>query len=447
MKTRYALILILLMAGCAELPEARMSEPIPVPGRTSPLSRRTVPFQEDRLHLKPVDGSLSGLLGLVDASPALEALKHEISREAGTAIQGSLSPNPVLGFETEMMPFDDPGFGKARNKIRLSQRIEVAGKAKSRVEIALANKDEAEAKFYSERATLLTQTARDYYKIVYAGFGEEYAQRLLDLRKTVLERAQELNATGRISEKDLIPYRVELHQAEVRLKSFQAEKRKTLRNLEGRLGLKAETIQACTGQRCVQPIALSMERAENDILSLNPSLIVLDRKVAAALARRDAADSKAYPDLNVGVSYVRGFNQRMERDDFFGAFVELPFPLVDRNQGGIQAADADIRMAESDLLAAGYRLIDEWHGLVEERQVMLEQREIYSHQIELLRQEQALIDQQVEAGRESIFKLLQVRIRIEEAELLDLALEEKLVLLNTDLLNLTGRNLNPACQG
>lgn len=433
------LYVLLLIAGCAELPEERMSEPMPIPGRASLLSMNPVALEEQPKQVLPDSGTLAELLLLVDSSPALEAARQNVVRESGAAVQGSLAPNPVLRLESERIPFDEPGFGNARNKIGISQRFETAGKASSRVGVALANKDEAEAQYFKVRAELITEIAKEFQSVLYDGFREDAAKRLLALKKEQLHKARELQIQGRLSEMDLIGYEVEAQNAAVKLSAIQAEKRKTLRHMKSHLALEPGNLPRCVGQRDVWAADISNTEAEAEILSRNPSLIVMDRKVGIAHALREAADGKAYPDLNVGLMYSRAFDSKMDRDDFFGAFVEIPFPLVDRNQGGIQGAEAGILKAESDLVAEAYRLIEEWYSLIEVRRLMIDQHKVLSAQTELIRSEMKLMEQKVEAGRQSALAGIKVHTRFYEAELNELALEKDLTLNHLDLLHLIGR--------
>ena len=71
----------------------------------------------------------------------------------------------------------------------------------------------------------------------------------------------------------------------------------------------------------------------------SPDLIVSDRRLAVARADLSLRERGAYPDLTAGVGYSRAERFDVGREDFVGGFLEIPLPVIDRNQGAIQSAE------------------------------------------------------------------------------------------------------------
>ncbi|MHC4945519.1 MAG: TolC family protein [Planctomycetota bacterium] len=443
------LILVLVfaaLAACADLPEERLETVRAEPGRSSPLRMEYLKAAERAeareaplpTEVQPGAFSLNRLLALVETSPRITVLRERIEQETGAALQGSLAPNPVLHFETERMPIDDMGFGNAMNKVGISQRFETAGKAGARVSLALARKDEAEAHFFHWRNVLMEEVARDFAEAWFAMEKGKALDRMLALRKELFEKASALQEQGRLSEQELLSYEVAVEKAAADRKSFSAEERRLLRTLEGRLGLTSGTIRSLEGAP-FRKNAPDAAQASADIMSRNCELIVLDRKLVTAHSDKDSQERLAYTDLNVGVTYMRGPEGFRDRDDFLGGFVDIPFPLVDRNQGGIQRAEAAVREIEAEMEAEMYRLLDEWHGLDEQWRIKNGQLGLYKDKIiPFLEEELALTKNQVDAGRMPVQRSLEASLKLEEAVLAKLDLEESLALFEVRMNYLVG---------
>lgn len=437
-------VLLLICASCASVPEERLAEPSPVPGHASPLAIEYPDETEEPLAFEsddPREFELLPLLELVDESPALKTLREGIARETGMARQGSFMPNPVMHLEADFIPLDDPSYINGLYKIWFSQRIETAGKAGDRVDVALARRDEAVAMFFHERGVMLREVTRDFYKAAFARRNAESTARMLELKRDLFDKAKGLNEVGRLADQDLIPHEVAVQTAEVQKKRFEAEEKKLLRQIEGRLGLRPGTILACRGEvRDEAP--LEPEEAWKAVLERNCELIHLDRKVDTARFDLEMQEGLAYPDVSVGVGFTHGKEMGGDTGNFLKAFIDVPFPLVDRNQGGIESAEAAVREAGVQLETTARTLVGEWQGLYEQRLIIDEQRLLYNERIiPSLEKELTLVDRQVEAGRRPVQESLDAAVKLEEAVLAALRLDEELAVISAEMNYLTGENM------
>jgi cobalt-zinc-cadmium efflux system outer membrane protein len=375
----------------------------------------------------------------MDESPALLAAREEIARRIGRVVQGAYMPNPVLRLETEKMPLDDMGFGNANNKVILKQRFETAGKADARVAAAAARKEEAEALYYQTRARLAARVAKDFFRAFHTRKKIEASRRVTELQAERLEQARALNRRGRLSELELIDYEVALQDSLAGQKNHEAEERALLRGIEGALGMPSGSILGCAGEmRGWSPPAPA--RAREDLLHGNPELILLDRRLSAAEAESEVEDSAAYPDFTVGVGYTRGMEITRDREDFVGAFVEVPLQLIDRNQGGRAASQAAIRKAGEELKEGACRLLDEWQGLSERFGILKSRRDLYYEKIlPLLEKDLALRALQVKSGRLSDRYRLEAAVKREETLLEAIGMDQSLAEMGVDMRYITGQ--------
>ncbi len=434
----------LLLGACSATTSSKSDQPAHVAaGQPSPLVRT----QENLPAMKaavPV-GAISaddpeGIMALVDQSPKMQALHENVARETGLILQGSFAPNPVLMLETEMMPIDDMGFGNARNKIRISQRFELAGKADARVTVAEARRDEAEALYFHERNLLQADLARDCCAVLIRQKEVESLARLVDIRRRLALIAGEMNASGRLSDLELIAFEVAADRARAKLASTEAERARLLRNVEGALGLPlgAVAVRAEPGEGASLLVEFP-EGTEEDLLTRNCHLIVNDRKVAAARASLELSRSGAWPDLTAGIGYARGAEMSRNRDDYMGAFLEIPLPVVDRNQGETRSAEAAVRQAESTLLADAHRFLGEFRGLMERWERLKATRDLYVGKIiPNIEKELSLMDSQVASGRIALIRRLEAAVDLEETVLAALKVDETLIQIQIQARYLTG---------
>jgi len=387
---------------------------------------------------------LASILVLVDASPRLQSLREEITRETGILLQESFIPNPVLRIGVENMPIEDFGLDRGLLKIRLAQRLEVAGQPGARVDRASARRDLAEAVYFRERAALQAEAARDFFRILFTQRKLDSARRALEYRRELYRLAEELNETGRLTDLRFLEQDIAAARAAVGVEDLEGRVQELLRDLEGKLGVAAGTIAGIDGDGPDRE-PLEAEEAVAAILRRNPDLILADRAVAVARADLVLQERKAYPDLTVGLGYSRGDRAMnggsVVREDFLLGFIEVPLPLIDRNQGARAAAEAQIRQGELNLENEARRVLGKWHGLRKRWERLRLSRNLYGERIlPRLEERRALIQQLVTVGRSSKQESLEAALAVEkslaEALTIDLALAE----LRCDLYLLTGES-------
>jgi outer membrane protein TolC len=97
-------------------------------------------------------------------------------------------------------------------------------------------------------------------------------------------------------------------------------------------------------------------------------LKVIDQALAAAQARRAAAEAEAVPDLTVSLSFGREANT----ETLVGGGLSMPIPLFNTNQGPIAEASAAAARLEAEKGAIKYRIQQEVAAAVAELQTAIE---------------------------------------------------------------------------
>jgi hypothetical protein len=120
----------------------------------------------------------------------------------------------------------------------------------------------------------------------------------------------------------------------------------------------------------------------------------------------------------------------------------MPFPVIDRNQGGKLSAQAAVREAETGLVAAAYRTLDAWQGHQERFRILHEKRKLYYQRIiPLLEKDLTLKRKQVETGRQPVQASLGAAVALEEAVLAALELDDTLSEIMVEMHLLAGEEM------
>lgn len=282
--------------------------------------------------------------------PLLAAETSRMAASAGLQRQAGLRPNPRLIFQTEnLRAHGSPGFSFSRDSdtfLYVSQVLETAGKRERRVDVAAADFRRAAL----ERELLTRQIASRVRQAYWNAAG---AQRLYELLletghtfEQVVEYHRLRVQEGAMAEADLLRVRVEGERIAINANTAALDAERARIQLFREMGqTRFEPVRFSDPLEATEPVLIdsNVTRALEDRVEIKIARQALEQ--ARAHLRLQHASAK--PDLDVLFGYKRtaGFDTVMG-----GLQVNLPF--VNRNQGNIAAADAEIRAAESSLAAA-----------------------------------------------------------------------------------------------
>lgn len=284
---------------------------------------------------------------LLDAAQARIAGADEAKRFVG------VRPNPSVTIQTEnWRAWQQPPFTFGRDIdifVYGSQRLETAGKASRRTELADRQLNQTQTELEVLRRQLRQEVIRRFWTAL-------QNQMLLEIvreNRNDLDGLVEYNTTrlkeGYISEWELIRVRLE---------------QQTLLNQEASVGLELERAkldllkaigdtQFDTNFRMAEPnavasplLAAELEQLRADALTKRPELVSMRAKVESERANLKLQEANARPDLEVSAGYKRtgGFNAAL-------AYVTIPLPLFNKNRAEIGRAAAAITSAELQLMA------------------------------------------------------------------------------------------------
>jgi cobalt-zinc-cadmium efflux system outer membrane protein len=316
--------------------------------RRTPLTRRP----EDR----PVEPT-GPVLNLADLeataltnSPLVARAEAAVAAARGRARQAGLWPNPVAGYDGEEMRTGEPLRG-GQHGFFVEQTIPLGGKLGKRRDVYLQEVRQAEAALEATNVMVRNQVRMAYFAVLAEQRRVEFLDRMRALVEEAVTTSDGLYNVGQADRPDVLEIEIESRQAELAL----LQTRSRLDRARRQLGILVGDESAVVG-RLEGALEDTLPRVDvavlSEILEQSPQVAVARLGVERARANLRSQRAERVPDL-----FVRGGGQHNnERNELTGghigwqatAEVGVEIPIFDRNQGGIAAAEAEIRAAEAE---------------------------------------------------------------------------------------------------
>lgn len=286
----------------------------------------------------------------LEGHPALAGASNRIAAQQALRTQASLAPNPRLILQQEnLRPYGRPNFVYWRDTdsfAYLQNTFETAGKRQARVGSAEAVIARSEA----ERDLLRRQIVNRVVAAYWAAAGSAYLVDLLAENERNFSRIVDYHAIrvreGSIAEADLLRVTLEAQRLAIdrNRASLDAERARILLQREmartefPALRFSEELTVVPPDRDPVEPGA---------VLDRRPEIVVARAQLEAARAAQRVQVAQTRPNVDV----LFGFKRTAGYDTMMGG-VQWDLPVINRNQGNLAAASAEVRVAESTLAAA-----------------------------------------------------------------------------------------------
>lgn len=301
--------------------------------------------------------TLEEAVGLyLDRNLEVEAARLSVERAGAEQIAARLRPNPGVTVTAENftvggpVPFDQ----LYEVGVAWSDTIELGGKRRLRTEVADLGVQEAEAELADALRRGVADVKRLYYETVLArenvGIASENRNAFERLVEYNLARFEE----GAVAEGDLIKVRLERVQLDAAVRRAELDLRQKTILLVERIGETDYDGRRIVGELAFDPVELDLDSLKASALETRPDLAAARFSVERAARQLDLENARSTPDLEPFVGYRRVASSNTI---LFG--LSVPWPLRDRNQGGIARASSDERVAEAELGAVRSRALAE----------------------------------------------------------------------------------------
>jgi outer membrane protein TolC len=338
-----------------ERPTLRIGKGIMTPGRMLFLLllsvfpwkvvAEEVPFPVSRY----VDAALAD-------NPSLDAMRERIRMKENAAIRAGALDDPQLRAGVTNLPTRSWDFREEEmtgKEIGLSQMFPWPGMLKTRSDIVLREKEEAEFVLEEMRSMLRSEIKMTYAELASVRKQIEAVHRSQDVLQDIVGVTQEIYAVGKGSQPDVLRGQVEFGR--------MREMRIDLENRERVLSVRLNTLAALPADRPVPPLEdlpeISLPYGPEDLAGVyeadRPA-----RKAAQARVRRGddsirMAKLAGKPEFDVSVSYMQrdAMPDGTKRSDMFSSMVMMTLPIwrEGKIEPGIREMEAEKRMAGREL--------------------------------------------------------------------------------------------------
>ena len=284
-------------------------------------------------------------------NPTLLQAATEIRSATGRKLQSSLWPNPTAGYTGEEIR--GGSFGGGEHGFFVQQDVVLGGKLGLNRKILAQEVRQAEAENDEQRLRVTNAVKIQYYQAL-------AAQEMVGMRKEIsritsetAKYSRQLFNIGQQNETEVLQAEVEAQQTDLAVISAEHTRRRAMTTLAAVVG-KASVQGATLGGSLEENLPeLDEQQLLDALLRESPAVRIAQVGVARAEAARARARRERVPDLVLR----GGLEQNLEQVETTGrpvglqgfAEVGVRLKLFDRNQGNIQAAQADLERSEAEV--------------------------------------------------------------------------------------------------
>jgi outer membrane protein, heavy metal efflux system len=284
-------------------------------------------------------------------NPTLQQAAAIVRRSEAEAKQAALYPNPSVGYEGEQIRGGSYGGGEQGGFV--AQTIVLGGKLGLRREIFEQQKKSDQIAAEAQLARVHNDVAQMFYDALSAQQMVQVRGKLLGVARDGVETAHQLANVGQADSPDVLQAEVEAEQAAIDYAFAQRlfiQKFKSLAALAGTPSIETAPLDGVLNA----PPQIDADRIVETIAQQSPTVKQAQQQVAIAQARLKDARREVVPDLQLkageqaNLESLAGDPGRKTGAQSF-ASVGIELPLWNRNQGNVQAAQAELDQARQEI--------------------------------------------------------------------------------------------------
>ena len=329
---RLAAATCLLAAGPAM---AQPTQPLPTP---RPI---TIQAHTDVPHYHLADLIAAGLA----RNPRLAQAGFAVDEARGRALQAGLYPNPTVEIVGDELA-DRQGPAGILALPRVTQEIVTADKLGLDRAAVGREADQAELAMRTRRYALIADIRAAYFDVLTVQRRIDILRQVVDLAEQSVRQTEKLLKAQQVARLDLIQLEVQAERLRADLDATEYELPAAFRRLAAVVGVSEFPDGRVAGTLGDVLPAYELDRVLAYVLAVHPDMTAAQVGVKRAQLLLRRATVEPIPNVTVSAAYIRQ-NQNDSND--FGLSVGMPVPVWDRNQGGIQAARANLGRAIQDV--------------------------------------------------------------------------------------------------
>jgi cobalt-zinc-cadmium efflux system outer membrane protein len=289
----------------------------------------------------------------LEKNPRIAKATFAIDAARGRYIQAGLYPNPELTANWDEIG-DRTGPGGILTIPRFTQQIVTGHKLSLSQLVAATEVDRTAIAVMSERYAVIGIVRATYYETLALQRRIEILSKLVQLAEEAVQHGKNLLENKQIARLDLLQLEVERERFRAESESAERELPALRRKLAAVVGDPRMPIAQLDGTLDSVP-NYDSERTLEAILATHPEIRSARIGVERAQAALRRAKAEPIPNVTVSAGYVRQYE--FNSNDFVIGFA-VPLAIWNRNQGNIQAAQAELGVANFEVARVENDLAD-----------------------------------------------------------------------------------------
>lgn len=275
--------------------------------------------------------------------PALVQARARIDSRIGTAIQAGIWNNPRWDTNNPQV------FAGAQSQYNAGFQQEVPMAGKLRLDQAAATQDVYQARFayIRQRFDLLTSVRQQFYRVLAQERRVAVLRELVEIATRSHAAAQQREKAGAVAETDVLLLLIELQQARIALENAQLILAGARRALAATMGLPRLEIQDALGDLTANLPEFEEAPLRQFVATQNAAVREAELQVTQNRILLQRAQVDPIPNIYTGPSVAWGPTSSSNNGNGSQFWYNFQFniPVWNLNQGGVRAANANIRDA------------------------------------------------------------------------------------------------------
>lgn len=291
--------------------------------------------------LPPTDGlNLEALEQMaLTANPAIAQAAARVRALRGKRLQVGLKPNPTVGYVAGEVGNDGAA---GQQGAFVGQDFITANKLQRNRAVVAAEISRAEQQLAAMERRVRTDVRQSYYEALLAQRRVELANNLVRVTSDAVDTSKSLVDAEELALAGLLQTEVRQQNAEIVLRTSRNRLEQAWRRLSAIVGGPELPVQSIAGDVTNLPGSLVWEEQLARLQTQSPEIAVAMAQVERARRALNRACVEAVPNISTQVSVQ--YDDATE-DTIAGVQIGVPIPIWNRNQGGIQQAQAEITEA------------------------------------------------------------------------------------------------------
>lgn len=288
-----------------------------------------------------------------DNNGDLKAFRAEKGIGEAGRIRAGLYPNPVLELDGATGALTGSST-ENRLAIGASQEFLLNGKRDKKLAVAESELQRFENRIKDAERLLLLELKTGYYDLLLAESRLELAHKSFELNNQLVQITKERLAAGDVAELDVNLARVEAIRSEGRKIESERDLVPARQRLLALMGMPSLETLKIAGFTEAKPLTANSAELKALAMENRPDLQGVEAEKSKGAAELVLAQAERVPNVTAGVGLIwersetsLGGLEERSTDYLVGFKLSFPIPVFDKNQAGIQEAQARKSSAES----------------------------------------------------------------------------------------------------